>query len=178
MLIKPAPQTYLNSRGEQVIVVGFSGSRIGMSPLQIDILRKSLEGKTGEFHHGDCIGADAEAHDLLRQAFPDKWRIIIHPPVKNQYRAFKLGDEVRPAKDYIGRNHDIVDSCNVFLAAPKDTNQIGGTWNTIDYFRRVVEHEYENVSKGKFFPRVGEIILPNGNIGHIMAKKKGILDAK
>lgn len=169
MLIKPAPKTFMNNQGEQVVEIGFSGSRIGMSPLQLDILRHALTGKTGIAHHGDCIGSDAEFHDLLR-TFAGKWRIIIHPPADSGLRAFKLGDEVRVAKPYLDRNRDIVDSCNVFFATPKSLQQIGGTWYTINYFEKVISHEYGQ--QPPLPPRVGQILMPDGRIGHIQVDKK------
>jgi hypothetical protein len=166
--IRPAPQNSVNTRGEQVIVVGFSGTRVGMSPLQMDIIKKILNQKTGILVHGDCIGADAEIHDLVRKEFPGKWRIRIRPPLNPTLRAWKIGDEVMPPKHYLERNRDIVEDCNVFLAAPKSMQQIGGTWSSINHFRKVIELEF-----GKPVPpRVGSIILPSGDIGTIRSGRR------
>lgn len=163
-----APKTYMNSRGEQVIEIGMSGSRQGMTEIQKAILIKILEGKCGLAHHGDCIGADSDFHDILRAYYPDKWKIVIHPPEKNALRAFKLGDIIYPQKPYLKRNRDIVDACNVFLGFPKDKQEVGGTWSTINYFRRIQELEF-GVGRN---PRTGSIIMPNGDIGHILVEGK------
>jgi hypothetical protein len=42
-----------------------------------------------EFHHGDCVGADAEMHEFcLGSASLGMSRIVIHPPVDEEHRAF------------------------------------------------------------------------------------------
>lgn len=168
MQLHPASKTYVNSRGEQVIELGVSASREGLSDIQKAFLLKVLVGKTGILHHGDCIGGDADIHDILKAAFPDKWRIHIHPPTNDSLRAFKVGDLVAPAKPYLERNRDIVNPSNVFLAFPKSPQQIGGTWSTVNYFRTVLEWEY----KQDVPPRIGTIVMPNGDIGNILADSR------
>lgn len=163
-----APMTYLNERGEQVVSVGISATREGLSQTQLQFLASILKGKCGEFHHGDCVGGDTDAHNLVRTQFRDKWRIIIHPPIKNEFRAFNVGDEVRPVKPYLPRNRDIVQACNVFLGFPKGDTQKGGTWWTINYFQQVISLEYGTPAN----PRVGSIILPNGDMGNIVVESK------
>lgn len=171
MTYAQAPKTYLNDRGEQVIELGFSGTRLGMNDFQKDFVRNLLSGKTGKAHHGLCIGADAELHAILR-GFQDKWRIIGHPPQKTQYKADLVCDELWPEKSYFDRNRDIAHSCNVFIACPKDASEEGGTWNTIKRFRKVLEQEF-----GRGYPsRQGYIVLPDGIIGQITTIKKGAID--
>jgi hypothetical protein len=89
-----------------------------------------------EFHHGDCVGADAEADDLIAQIGGCK--IVIHPPDNPRKRAFKTrypGRIVLPAKPYLMRNHDIVDATDILIAAPKTNEEElrSGTWATIRY---------------------------------------------
>jgi hypothetical protein len=72
-----------------------------------------------EFHHGDCLGADAVAHAIVRSWRPTA-RIIIHPPSSDSLRAFCQGDAHLAPKPYLARNQDIVDECEVLVAAPKD----------------------------------------------------------
>ena len=43
---------------------GFTGTQHGMTDAQKATLRDFLAAGSGEFHHGDCIGADSEAHDI------------------------------------------------------------------------------------------------------------------
>lgn len=113
--------------------IGFTGTQLGMTPLQIARLTKLLHfHKPSEFHHGDCIGADAQAHDIV-ETFPV--RIVIHPPTNDSKRAFKWADEGRLAKPYLERNHDIVDETDLLLVAPKSVNEElrSGTWATWRY---------------------------------------------
>jgi hypothetical protein len=100
------------------MIIGFSGTRNGMTDRQ----KLKFVGKLNllcptEFRHGDCVGADAEAHDLVREHFP-KCKIIIHPPYLERLRAFKEGDFILNAKDYLVRNRDIVYASECLVATP------------------------------------------------------------
>ena len=86
-----------------------------------------------EFHHGDCVGADASVHELIRSQFPDI-KIVIHPPVDSKNRAFCEGDVILDKMDYMKRNRDIVDSCDVLFALPPESSNFrSGTLATIRY---------------------------------------------
>jgi hypothetical protein len=38
--------------------IGFTGTKDGMTDPQKSTLRDLLDGGSGEFHHGDCVGAE------------------------------------------------------------------------------------------------------------------------
>jgi hypothetical protein len=118
--------------------IGFTGSREGMSNKQKEqfVLLLQDMGMT-EFHHGDCEGADAEAHDIVREFFPDV-RIVVHPPLKGSKRAYKNGDETREPDDYLPRDERIVNETMFLFGAPKSNIELkrSGTWYTIRYARR------------------------------------------
>ena len=124
-------------------IVGFTGTRHGLTPAQ----RQSLElvlvqecGDDGEVHHGDCVGADASCHTI---ALAHGWRIVVHPPDNDTLRAFCEGDETREPEGYIDRNRSIVDDTHVLVACPSGPEERrSGTWSTIRWAmkngRRVV----------------------------------------
>ena len=116
-------------------IVGFTGTRKGMSPHQKWVLSQYLA-PDDEFHHGDCVGADAEAHDMAARL---GCRIVIHPCTLRAQRAFKKGDTVFPPLPPLERNKIIVDQCEVLCAAPAtDEEELrSGTWATIRYARRI-----------------------------------------
>jgi hypothetical protein len=119
--------------------VGFTGTQVGMSDKQKLAVRAQLISMDpDEFHHGDCIGADKEAHDI---AVSLGIKTVIHPPKNNSKRAFCTGDVVLPAGDYLDRNRDIVNSVNVMIATPKEeAEQLrSGTWATIRYAKKVLK---------------------------------------
>jgi len=121
--------------------IGFTGTQKGMWPFQKLKLRYLLTTANAkgynEFAHGDCIGADQMAHDI---AIELGYKIIIHPPINASKRAFCCENayEVKDAKEYLDRNHDIVDSSDVMIATPEqDTEQVrSGTWATIRYAKK------------------------------------------
>jgi len=87
-----------------------------------------------EFHHGDYIGADCDAHVIINTKFDIP--IFIHPPNNNSLRAYcKQAKKLFKKKPYLESNKDIVDACDLLIACPKEHNiAIGdGTWFTVEY---------------------------------------------
>jgi hypothetical protein len=124
-------------------VAGFTGTREGLTSFQ----RGNLLGLLSELrprvlHHGDCVGADVEAH-LFCVALRVKVRI--HPPDENGLRAWcsfmgsgLLVEMVYDAKQYLARNRDIVDVSDYLIACVKGAEErSSGTWATIRYAREV-----------------------------------------
>lgn len=119
--------------------IGFTGTQIGMSLNQKEqFVLKLYELNPSEFHHGDCIGADAEAHDIVREFFPEI-KIIGHPPNISTKRAFKECNEYRSLLPYLERNHNIVDDTDFLIGAPKEDTEVlrSGTWATIRYSKKL-----------------------------------------
>lgn len=116
--------------------IGFTGTQNGMTKEQRYMLFYVLTECEGEFHHGDCIGADAQAHDIAEER---GLHIVIHPPDIMKKRAFKRGSQIRQAKPYLYRNRDIVNECDELIATPKefDEQKRSGTWSTIRYARKM-----------------------------------------
>lgn len=115
--------------------VGFTGTRKGMTPQQKDTLRTLLL-PSDEFHHGDCIGADAEAHAIAREVGCSP--IVIHPTYLERWRAYCSGDLVMEPQSPLTRNHIIVYLTDLLIAAPATKKEIlrSGTWATIRYARK------------------------------------------
>ena len=97
-------------------------------------LKEYLDGREGEFHHGDCIGSDAEAHDI---ALSLGFYMVIHPPINESKRAFRTG-HILKRKSYLIRNRGIVDSTDRLLATPNEDYERlrSGTWSTIRYAKK------------------------------------------
>lgn len=141
--------------------LGFTGTRDGMTePQRITVLELIKRFSPREAHHGDCVGADEQFHDLCDQLNPyraeDIW-IVTHPPRLRTLRAFCEGHEERPAKDYMPRNFDIVDECEVLIIAPKQERKPAklkgsGTWQTEDYAERKRREVYIVYPSGKIEP--------------------------
>jgi hypothetical protein len=97
----------------------------------------NMDGIENILHHGDCKGADAEAHAIAADL---GWDIIIHPPTKRIMRAY-CGDGaiILPPMDYLARDEEIVRVSNFIFAAPKsDTEERrSGTWYTVRHARKI-----------------------------------------
>ena len=116
--------------------IGFTGTQMGMTRAQSAALSDLLSGRAVWFHHGDCIGADAQAHDIAKAR---GYLLAGHPPINQSKRAHCKGfDHIYPEKDYIARNHDIVDATGELIAAPAQFKEQlrSGTWSTIRYARK------------------------------------------
>jgi hypothetical protein len=92
-------------------------------------------------HHGDCIGADEQFHNL---AITHSFAIHLHPPEIRLKRAWcrlaELHDSESP-KPYRERNQDIVNAVDLLIATPAQPeadprSKRSGTWMTIRLARR------------------------------------------
>lgn len=113
---------------------GFTGTRNGMTWKQKATFAVYLREHPDitEFHHGDCVGSDEDSTQLL----PYDIYTIAHPPEKTARRAYTTNDETRPPRDYLDRNHDIVDDTDILIATPAAPETVrSGTWATIRYAR-------------------------------------------
>jgi hypothetical protein len=114
-----------------VTIVGFSGTRIGMTEQQSAIVADLLRViAPTEARHGDCVGADAEFHKIAAAQLGA--RIVVHPPTDPRLRAFCKGDEVLDPLPYLVRNTAIVLASNLLIATPASAMVTGGTWFTIN----------------------------------------------
>lgn len=135
--------------------MGFSGTRNGMTSHQTRAFRELLARHLPtEFHHGDCVGADAQADELVRLALP-RPTIHIHPAiVAAQFKAgCGRGTDVFHAADkLLARNRNIVDAVDFMVLAPESGEEVtrSGTWATKRYAAR--QH------------KPGVIILPDGTL--------------
>lgn len=118
--------------------IGFTGTQNGMTKAQQQELSVVLQYyQPSEFHHGDCIGADAEAHTI---ALGLRIAVVLHPPDVLTKRAFckDFARAYMPAP-YLVRNQDIVICTNRLIATPKVDfeERRSGTWSTIRCARRM-----------------------------------------
>lgn len=140
---------------EDVLRIGFTGTRQGMSGPQLASLRALLlslvYGADREWYaiHGDCIGADAQFHVMAKELGAT---VIVYPPTNDKLRAFCEADVLEPAMDYAARNRNIVADAQYVIAAPAQSLNpgYGGTWQTIRFSQDA--------------DKLYRIIIPNGAI--------------
>jgi hypothetical protein len=116
--------------------VGFTGTRKGMTAAQKDAVRGLLAAlRPAECHHGDCVGADAQFHGLAEGAGA---LLVIHPPTDDSQRAVCRGNRLRPGKDHLARNRQIVDETGLLIVTPRGFQEElrSGTWACVRYARK------------------------------------------
>jgi hypothetical protein len=121
------------------VIVGFTGTREGMTPQQRQEVKELLlDGNVVEAHHGDCVGADEQFHSLCRGLGVP---VVLHPPTDPRLRAYCDGAiRSEKARPYLDRNKDIVREASLLIATPKEGNEPPpgrgqGTWSTVRYAR-------------------------------------------
>jgi hypothetical protein len=127
------------------VKVGFTGTQTGTTDAQRRsfIAWAKAAGAT-EFHHGCCIGADEDAFDVMTAA-PDlgfaRPRTVAHPPTNRSKVcevAEMMSDERREPAEYLIRNRNIVDACDVLTACPAGPEELrSGTWAAVRYARKL-----------------------------------------
>lgn len=122
------------------MIVGFTGTRLGMTKEQKltveDLLIFSISlGGENTFFHGDCVGADFDAHQIAHRL---GYRVHIYPgkEVGSPLRANCVGT-VHRVLPPLERNRVIVDLCELLLVTPRGMAEESrsGTWATIRYAR-------------------------------------------
>jgi hypothetical protein len=129
--------------------VSFTGTRRGMQPMQrsrfLSLVSAMFTAEAdNEWHDGDCIGADDEAHQIVvaikreHAAQGRTLKMVGHPGDTPEYYASNVFDETRDLAGNIQRNHRMVDETEILVACPGETNDVprSGTWATIRYCRR------------------------------------------
>lgn len=127
--------------------IGFTGTQHGLTTRQIAMLsmnllrvRRENMSEPLEFHHGDCVGGDAQFHEVVAALFPrhlevDSFKIIIHPPKNPSKRAWCQSKYILPEEEYLVRNRHIADDSFRLMAAPATPHEVlrSGTWATVRY---------------------------------------------
>jgi hypothetical protein len=129
--------------------LGFSGTQSGMSAAQYSTLDAWLhENKAllAEIHHGGCIGADAEFHNLVGEH--GLWKLVhVHPCNIYNKTAQLRGTpaKVWPVDFALERNLTIVQHSDIVIVTPKEDDEVrrSGTWATVRRarkLRRLIKH--------------------------------------
>lgn len=116
--------------------VGFTGTREGATKAQeraIERILRLMEPKTA--HHGDCIGADAQFHEIAARLGCE---MHVHPCDITEMRAGKTG-VMYPVLPPLTRNKDIVDASEFVISCPYSKPMVrkGGTYRTTQYARAI-----------------------------------------
>lgn len=138
-----------------MIEIGFTGTRAGMTEAQKKAVATLIqEEKPDVVHHGDCVGADADFHALMRSL--TLATIEGHPGPDDAQRAHCDFDVEHPVQAHFARNRTIVERTTTLIACPRtmQEEERGGTWYTIRYARKVEKRHI--------------IVWPNGSV-HIVA---------
>lgn len=134
--------------------IGITATQKGVTQNQLNTLHIFLKfAQDPSLGHGDCIGGDAQAHSLFKRIHPNG-KVKGFPPINPIKRSFCQFDEVQEPKEYLERNKDIVDWCDLLIALPKGDEEVrSGTWATIRYTKKVnrfslfTREEYECIKQ-------------------------------
>lgn len=136
--------------------IGFLGTLREFTQVQRDLFIDTIIkfGVVEEFHHGDCVGSDENAHNIIRLIAPD-CEICVHPPVREMHRAYCEGDVDFVQMDYIARNQEIVDFSDVVVACIHEfikgqaRSGANDPWRAIEYAKSQKIHTIIINNEGK-----------------------------
>ena len=101
--------------------LGFTGSRMGMTAAQAATFKRLIsEENVTLFVHGDCVGADAEAHDMIEAIKPEV-NIVVAPSLNATLRAWRKPRTgvLCEARASVDRNRAIAVMCEMLVATPR-----------------------------------------------------------
>ena|SRR5689334_11728721 len=127
-------------------VIGFTGTRNGMTPAQrahVEFLVQGFVCRWGGANlaglHGDCVGADADFDAVCAKASMDGMARESRPCTFDGMRARTGVREIAPPVPPMQRNRAIVADADVMIACPPNKEPIkkgSGTWATIGFARK------------------------------------------
>lgn len=140
-----------------MIHIGVTGTRGILSPHQkrwlkdelvtLDLSVRLVQLQHPVLHHGDCLGADAFAHELAVQL---GWSVVIHPPLNSKYRAYcsiedahARASKILRERKYLARDRLLAARCSIILGLPGlprgehvtragNVKIMSGTWYTLE----------------------------------------------
>ena len=115
--------------------IAFTGTREGLTKEQRRSLRWLIRQMDAErFHHGDCMGADAEA---AKVASASGCAVLKYPSTSKTRAYSPIGKCVQEPKDPLERNKDIVLAGDCLIACPRgmEEERRSGTWAAVRYAR-------------------------------------------
>lgn len=125
------------------VIIGFTGTRSGMTDKQkyvVELLLTRIGGMESTKNpvglHGDCIGADADFHNICRKL---GMKVNQRPCTFENLRAHTDATEISEPTNPMARNRQIVADCSVLVACPPNDTELkrSGTWATIRMGRKL-----------------------------------------
>lgn len=140
------------------MILGFTGTRRGMTPFQRANLPKVLAALPSRFLHGGAVGADEEIDAFLAPMYHAQTSgsarlfamitgadlpIVVYP-TRDRYEHWKseapfpaVREVNEPYDNPLARNRIIARYCDHLLAAPATVKEVrrSGTWATVRYAR-------------------------------------------
>ena len=109
------------------------------------------------FIHGDCFGADADAHSICQATLIRD--INCYPCNLSNQRAFTDAKQIGNPLPPLERNKIIAEGCDILIACPATDHEVqrSGTWATIRHRDKL---QYDIPPCGGYI-----IIWPDGSIG-------------
>lgn len=116
--------------------LGFTGTKRGMTEVQKRVVSGFVQlFQPVQAHHGDCVGADSDFHDIIRDIVPN-CLIVVHPPTEPRNRAYRDGDRIRGPLPFMVRDDNIIRESTLMISTPEgDEHLHSGTWATIRHTR-------------------------------------------
>lgn len=131
------------------MIIGFTGTRSGMTEKQREKVLELLKGFTEEIPselvlglHGDCVGAD---DDFNVCCLSENIGTLCRPCTYDSMRAHSTSQQIADPLPPMQRNRDIVAQADVMLACPPNYTEIkrgSGTWATVKFTRRAKKPLY------------------------------------
>lgn len=117
------------------MIISFIGAPGGMNAYQktsVERLLKMFE--PTEVHHGDCLGADEEFHNIATRL---NLYTASHPQKDEELKANCMANHINLAKSKERANRDLVKVCELLLAAPDvPEGHFDPTWMVIRTAKR------------------------------------------
>ena len=131
------------------MIIGFTGTRNGMTEKQVSKIHTLLTGFVGEINpalilglHGDCIGADDDFNMLC---LSENIKTLCRPCTFENMRAHRTSQQIAEPETPMQRNRKITAQADVMIACPPNYTEIkrgSGTWATIKFSRRAKKPLY------------------------------------